>query len=507
MRSRAVPAVVGLIALMVAVVAAADVVPIDKECVGDPPRQTEDPLSPPCVPYYSGDNGGETARGVTGEEIRVVFYNDLGIEGDMTAPFDPSRDGVAARTVKAQLAFFQERFQTYGRTVLMHAVTPPFRYDHSRDTGRIRDAVSMRFKYDPFAAIAFGPYDVEAFVETSASLGVVTHALRDLETHVYEDHASYVWSFWPDLDVAADLSAGFICRSLRGGVARFSPDLSMQDDLRKIALVYNRANVNRPYLAEQAEALEAAVAGRCGGFDLVIPFDGGTLAGAKEAALIVGRLRLAGVTTVVCYCMPFAPEGTVSTLQSVATATGYFPEWYWDSATGMDHGEWQRAYGNKAQVSIGSSHQPRNPAIAETFAYRAYQQATGDGSEPDLRFNADVYTALLTLFTAVQSAGPTVTVPNNERGLFTMGFLRPSYPWVPTGAFGEGFPGTYSFVDTGMAWWWDPAGTSPEGRAGEGCARVAWGGVRFYADTWPEGDAHLFTPGAECTADPWQALP
>src|SRR5688572_2219369 len=31
-----------------------------RQCVGDPPRQVEDPQSPPCVPYFSGDNGGAT---------------------------------------------------------------------------------------------------------------------------------------------------------------------------------------------------------------------------------------------------------------------------------------------------------------------------------------------------------------------------------------------------------------------------------------------------------------
>src|SRR5688500_1174590 len=36
-----------------------------KRCVGSPPRQTEDPLSPPCVAHFEGDNGGATYQGVT----------------------------------------------------------------------------------------------------------------------------------------------------------------------------------------------------------------------------------------------------------------------------------------------------------------------------------------------------------------------------------------------------------------------------------------------------------
>src|SRR5687767_6996608 len=45
--------------------------PTTKRCVGHPPRQTEDPLSPPCVSHFAGDNFGATYAGVTGSEIRI----------------------------------------------------------------------------------------------------------------------------------------------------------------------------------------------------------------------------------------------------------------------------------------------------------------------------------------------------------------------------------------------------------------------------------------------------
>ena len=34
-----------------------------KRCVGNPPRQTEDPFSPPCVAFFEGDNFGATYQG------------------------------------------------------------------------------------------------------------------------------------------------------------------------------------------------------------------------------------------------------------------------------------------------------------------------------------------------------------------------------------------------------------------------------------------------------------
>lgn len=52
--------------------------PSTKRCVGEPPRQTEDPMSPPCVAFFRGENGGTTYSGVTAEEVRVVVYLPAG---------------------------------------------------------------------------------------------------------------------------------------------------------------------------------------------------------------------------------------------------------------------------------------------------------------------------------------------------------------------------------------------------------------------------------------------
>src|SRR5581483_7090093 len=68
-----------------------------RRCVGNPPRQTEDPQSPPCVAYWTGDNGGATYKNVTGDTIVVA------------AP-------AASPRVMADLeAYFNKRYEFYGR--------------------------------------------------------------------------------------------------------------------------------------------------------------------------------------------------------------------------------------------------------------------------------------------------------------------------------------------------------------------------------------------------------
>jgi hypothetical protein len=69
-------------------------------CVGNPPRQIEDPQSPPCVPYWTGDNGGDTSFGVTRDTITVYVPTEY---DKKTSVFEPLKN------------FFNKRFEFYGR--------------------------------------------------------------------------------------------------------------------------------------------------------------------------------------------------------------------------------------------------------------------------------------------------------------------------------------------------------------------------------------------------------
>src|SRR5687768_12377464 len=79
-------------------------VPRVRKCVGDPPRQIEDPQSPPCVPYWEGDNGGATYQGVTRDEIRIA-----------SPEFSEGLHNVLQN-------FFNKRFEFYGRRMTLFKV-------------------------------------------------------------------------------------------------------------------------------------------------------------------------------------------------------------------------------------------------------------------------------------------------------------------------------------------------------------------------------------------------
>lgn len=104
-----------------------------KRCVGSPPRQTEDPLSPPCVASFEGDNGGSTYQGVSGDDVRILLdlnggYNDVGSRGVITRPigkcfdvqkpsgYSPQNEPYHFQVARLWQRYFNDRYQMYGRS-------------------------------------------------------------------------------------------------------------------------------------------------------------------------------------------------------------------------------------------------------------------------------------------------------------------------------------------------------------------------------------------------------
>src|SRR5688500_7914568 len=160
--------------------------PTTKRCVGSPPRQTEDPIAPPCVAFFQGDNFGNTYQGVTKDEIRLLIYVDSGIndvEGskgseirpenqyyDLFVPQDPKGEHRIVTSLRGWQRYFNDRFQTYGRTVHF------FVYFSSRDKSpenRRADAADNYSKIKPFAALTAAEENEIDYVDALAQKGVL----------------------------------------------------------------------------------------------------------------------------------------------------------------------------------------------------------------------------------------------------------------------------------------------------------------------------------------------
>jgi hypothetical protein len=168
--------------------------PSTKRCVGNPPRQTEDPLSPPCVAFFDGDNFGATYAGVTAEEIRLVYYFDgniqeLGCSGgtcprpnnviyDLFEPENPddadneNSKHLLVKAMRVWQRYFNERFQTYGRVVHFYVAFGPTSQPPTPEERRA-DAAQIYSQVKPFALISDAGDAQDEFLQAMAQKEVL----------------------------------------------------------------------------------------------------------------------------------------------------------------------------------------------------------------------------------------------------------------------------------------------------------------------------------------------
>jgi len=489
--------------------------PRQKPCFGSPARQTEDPLSPPCVPYFDGDNGGATAKGVTRDEIKVIVYNDWGVRGDLNTAYDPDQEpsggsliGGAGlnnsnivRTFKAHLRYFTERFQTYGRFVRF--IGYPSQGGGSSCAQRGGDASSAALDYEPFAAIDFSFGNTSCFTDQiAAEHHVMTFGINwDLPGYVYENNKPYIFGFFPDQDIEASWTASLICRTLGGEKrARFAGSEDLRGRTRTFGLVSRKRQYEFPEDRVGSDIAER-VKDQCGRtFDKAIVYsESGTGNSGPSAGEIVAQFNAENITTVVCVC----PNDRLRQMQNSAEGEDYFPEWIYDHGNRMIQSSTIRGTHLDGMKGFGITHFWRLPEMREQYHYRAYKSEEPN-TEPNLGQNANIYYQLLNLFTGLQAAGPGLTAESVRKGMFTFRYGNQADGFMPTGGYGPYHPraqGDFSFIDSAALFWWDPNGQEPGRGSGSGCIKLVKDGFRYYAEEFPTSDRVLFGAGGVCTAD------
>jgi hypothetical protein len=443
--------------------------PGTKRCVGSPPRQTEDPLSPPCIAYFEGNNGGATAKGVTADEVTVIVQTektetdpDKRAVVDCADPVSPD-DAFQDVVCKAYMRFFNERYQTYGRRVHLY----------SSHDALIDD---LDETYRPFAYVNFdSPY------EAAAKRGILAPGYPGRGRAEYRALAPFLSTFRPDREDQAAMAASFLCSKLAGRPARYAGDPLLRQSTRKFGYWFSGSGSAAHY----ERAVIAAVKDRCG-----ISIED-TASGAGDG-IAATRLKNAGVTTV----LVSAPNASVAAMTAQASNAGWLPEWFVPGSpdpNGIDVNfsarlarpeQWANAFGLSVDYRRGR--------VGDQTWFRAYREGCPDCPEPTVggrgvRAAAAAYDSLSLFFYGLQAAGPRLTPQNVDRGLHAIPPRRSTNPYAPAAYFS---PGNYSFLKDAMAIRWDGAG-SPPGSAQRGCYRLPHDGLRFRAGEWPPGDDDL----------------
>jgi hypothetical protein len=466
--------------------------PVQKRCVGKPPytRQTEDPLSPPCVAYFKGDNFGTTWDGVTSSQINLILWGDCGVDGSVHL-VDANDPQYADTHWAAYLHYFNDRFQTYGRTVRAWITVHPNGvkqascHDNSPTT---RAAVqNVRDLAHPFY---IAPYYTDLSSETmsqeAARLHIMSQALHPAREFTAAN-APYVVSFGPDIDDIAAHVTGLVCSTFAGRPTTFGEPADT-GKRRKFGIVYNEPSdgTNRGL-----DLIRNGIHDRCGdqAGDVVV-----ASAGRQADPNDMARLQAQGVTSVLWL------DDKVPIVTSQTSASAWRPEFVMVADQIVGTNSVVRPDGAAVTTAAGLMLDRRRGSTNEQPERIALRDACPDCTpyEPDI----ELYSQLLLLFTGIQAAGPRLTPQNFDKGMRAVPPHNPGDPYVPTAYFG---PGDHAFIKDYALAWWDSSGNAPSG-PGPGCWRLVDDGRRYLIGDWAGrqgGDAaiHQQVPAQPCQGE------
>jgi hypothetical protein len=378
--------------------------PSTKRCVGNPPRQTEDPLSPPCVAHFAGDNFGSTYTGVTGAEVRVLFYvggdsyvTSTGTQSEPPNVYrdlaEPPRDDdtMMVRILRNWQRFFNDRYQTYGRFVHFFMYTS----DESTPTPEARraDAAQNFASIKPFAVVTALPAGNEVpYIETLAGRGVLNFgSLGGRQASFFAAHPKLLWGYPPSVEQQAHHFSSFLCTQVVPHPTSFSGNEGDNGRPRKFGLL-STTDETKPGLQRLRELVEREVE-QCGGRFVArasFPSAGNIIVPVNEAATsrsaatqAMAQFRDAGVTTIIW------PGGYETLNSSAAASISYRPEWIvagdgWHdgglSSQQQDQSVWQNAVSRSPMTRLGKNQvgEPgKNPFPAVQPIGRAWGRETG----------------------------------------------------------------------------------------------------------------------------------
>ena len=476
--------------------------PRTKRCVGSPPKQTDDPLAPPCVADFTGDNFGTTYLGVSREEVKILFYIQ-GFTNYTNICRDPARvtpdneyfdlwspaqddEHCVIRVLRGWQQYFYDRYQTYNRRPHFFVY-----FSGEGDSPELRraDAADNYAKVKPFAVIATSNSYSDAYLETMAKRGVLNFdSQTGREAQFFQRYPKLIWGYYPTLEISAQQYAGYVCKKVKPFKVSFSGNAADAGKDRVYGMFKTR-DETRPDLIAMAEEVKRLLKEQCGIVPVTEPtfpsagYVADTRYGTRYATEAVAQFQTNKVTTILW------PGGLETNLSKQAGNSGYLPEVVAlgdqvfeteTHATFQDQNFWD-------QVRM-ITNVVRQPPIREQQCFKSYREVEPEADLNETSLACDFYNGLRQLFTGIQVSGPRLTPTTVDKGYRAIPKIRSTDPFVPA-CFYE--PGDYTCVKDAVVERWDAqardqATTSP-GDA-DGCYRMTEAGLRYFAEAWPDGD-------------------
>lgn len=466
--------------------------PVRYRCVGNPPRQTEDPLAPPCVQFFEGDNFCATYQGVTCDEIRIVLYRDGNIQtlgtsrGTETCPQNklvdlvndkPTQDECHdIRMARLWQKYFNQRYQTYLRYVHFFVYFGASASSTTPET-RVADAAEVYRRVKPFATIDQSQFEGggDSFVDTLARRGVLNFgSFIGQDARFFQEFPKLIWGYPPSNEIAVKEYADVLCNNYVPHKVQHSRTMNGQP--RKFGLVYT-TDPGFETLRRFKDAVMTkfkACGGELATAPRTFPKAGYTIDAEttnRYAIEAMQAFQQAGVTTIIW------PGGLETKFSSAAATLGYFPEWIlagdgltdnefaqqsYQGAAGQNQQVWQYAAVTSAQPLIPENEQDR-------ICFQALRSVDPNVPQQDaLRSGCDMYDNLRQLFIGIQVAGPRLGPTSIDRGFHAIPAVATTDLRVPACYY---LPGDYTCIKDYALLRWNPNG-DPEDERGTGCYEI-----------------------------------
>ena len=368
-------------------------------------------LAPPCVPVFSGSNGGAQGIGVSADTIKVAYYV---AKPDASADFLTKSTGAydeptdVAKTIKGYTEIFSKLTELYGRKVELVPLQGTGL--SSDETAAKADAIKAK-ELGVFGVLG-GPSQTRSFSQTLAEEHIlcIGSCLIAQPASFYKETHPYVW---PGIspDQTAQLNVEFVTKQLAGKNAEYGGDAVKDKKRSFVILNYDTKTGNFTKVWDDWEAkLKGA------GVNIVdrVPYYLDVATVAQDAIPTVQKLKKSGATTILFTGDPFSPIYITKEM----TKQGYFPEWVLAGTVFADTTVFSRQFDQQQwKHAFGMNLIPTRIPKKAGEAYKVYTCGLGRAPEAD-NTQGIILANVSLLMNGLTLAGPQLTPEHFRDGLW-----------------------------------------------------------------------------------------
>jgi len=467
--------------------------------------QFNSPYAAPCIPKFTGKNGGATANGVTATTITLATreYPPSGnlqqIEAEAKAAGSAIPE-VIMQVAGVFLKYFNKVYDLYGRHVVVKILHSQANGTEEAlgqgQAGACADADVIANQMHAFAEDGLGGAGSGPFSACAAADHLIEfNGDPYFDEHTFQTLNPYVWSTTEDCTRVSSSEAEVIGKMLAGKKAIYAGDPALRTETRKFGSytpnvgAYLTCGQNFANIIESQYHVPLSA--------ITTHFDYGldiaTFQQSAQQAIV--QFKAAGVTTVVIASDPYS----AGLLTAAAAQQNYYPEWFIIGTGGTDIDGPVQAYDNPTEVNGHLFGMSEGSPVQDVYggtglAGKLYKKLTGH----TIPAGTDgLYAQLVEIFDALQAAGPDLTPGNMARGLHALPIMgAPLHQYgtwdFNTGPTGIRGGGDHTTSTSARFVYWDGSKLSPVNRK-QGTYIQIFGGKRFTLGQWPKALPTLFT--------------